>query len=137
MAATSAASAMMKPADAARAPEGPTKTTTGVRAAIIRDTIVRVDSRSPPGVRSTSTTTVAPLVSARVIASSTNSAAIGWMMPSYSATTARGDTSAVVPTTRGSEPPSKEAVRSAAPAVIRPTVAFYAAYILPSSAEGP
>ena len=43
----------MKPAEAARAPAGPTKTTTGARAAIIRDTIARVDSSGPPGVRST------------------------------------------------------------------------------------
>ena len=65
--ATSAASAMMKPAEAARAPDGPTKTTTGVRAAIIRDTIVRVESSRPPGVRSTRTVTAAPVVSARAI----------------------------------------------------------------------
>jgi hypothetical protein len=77
IATTSAASAMMKPADAARAPDGPTNTTMGVRAAIMRDTMARVESSSPPGVRSTSTRTVAPEVSARAIASSTNSAATG------------------------------------------------------------
>jgi membrane-bound ClpP family serine protease len=40
----------MNPADAARAPEGPTNTTTGARDVIMRDTIVRVESSSPPGV---------------------------------------------------------------------------------------
>jgi len=62
IAATSAARAM-NPADAARAPAGPTNTAIGVRAAIMRDTIVRVDSSSPPGVRSTSTRVAAPDVS--------------------------------------------------------------------------
>ncbi len=56
IAATSAAMVMMNPADAARAPEGPTKITTGVEAASIRDTMARVDSRSPPGVRKVKTT---------------------------------------------------------------------------------
>ena len=75
--ATSAASTMMNPAEAARAPDGPTKTTTGARAAIMRDTIVRVESSRPPGVRSSITVTAAPVESARVIARSITSAAIG------------------------------------------------------------
>ena len=49
----------MKPADAARAPDGPTKTATGVRAVIIRETIARVESTRPPGVRSVNTTSAA------------------------------------------------------------------------------
>src|SRR6188474_3121453 len=63
IAATSDASVMMKPADAALPPDGPTKTTTGARDVIMRDTIARVDSSSPPGVRRTNTTMSAPEVS--------------------------------------------------------------------------
>ena len=59
MAATSAAIVSTNPADAARAPDGATNTTTGARDVIMRETIVRVDSRSPPGVRRTKTTSVA------------------------------------------------------------------------------
>ena len=40
MAATSAAMVRMKPADAARAPDGPTKTATGARDVIMRETMV-------------------------------------------------------------------------------------------------
>ena len=39
IAATSAAIVRMNPAEAARAPDGPTKTTTGARDVIIRDTM--------------------------------------------------------------------------------------------------
>jgi len=46
-----------------------TSTTTGALDVIMRDTIVRVESRRPPGVRSTSTTSSAPEVSAASIAS--------------------------------------------------------------------
>ncbi len=94
--ATSAARVMRNPADAARPPAGPTNTTTGAWATIIRDTMARVDSSSPPGVRSTMTVRVAPRASARVITSSMNSAATGWMIPSYSATMATGDVGAAV-----------------------------------------
>ena len=90
MTATSAAMVRMNPADAARAPDGPTNTTTGARDAIIRETMSRVESSRPPGVRRTITTTSAPAASAWVIASSMYSAAMGWMMPSSSATTAVG-----------------------------------------------
>jgi len=76
----------MNPADAARAPDGPTNTTTGARDVIIRDTILRVESSRPPGVRNTSTTSSAPDVSAASIASMKYSAVIGWMMPSISVT---------------------------------------------------
>ena len=50
----------MKPAEAARAPAGATKIATGVVAAIMRETIARVESTSPPGVRSVNTTSAAP-----------------------------------------------------------------------------
>jgi hypothetical protein len=90
MTATSAASARMKPADAARAPDGPTNTTTGARDASMRDTMARVESSSPPGVRRMMITTAAPDVSASFTASVRYSADTGWMMPSNSATTAMG-----------------------------------------------
>ncbi len=64
MTATSAAMVMTNPAEAARAPDGATNTTTGARDVIMRETIVRVESSSPPGVRRTKTTTAAPDVSA-------------------------------------------------------------------------
>ena len=51
MAATSAAMVMRKPADAARFPDGPTKTTTGTRDLMMALLISRVESTSPPGVR--------------------------------------------------------------------------------------
>ena len=50
----------MKPAEAARAPDGDTKIATGVLSAIMLDTIARVESTSPPGVRSVNTTRTAP-----------------------------------------------------------------------------
>ena len=59
MAATSAAIVSTNPADAARDPDGATNTTTGARDVMMRETIVRVDSSSPPGVRRTKTTSVA------------------------------------------------------------------------------
>ena len=64
MAAMSAAMVITKPADAARAPEGATSTATGAREVIMRDTIVRVESSRPPGVRRMKTTRSAPEVSA-------------------------------------------------------------------------
>ena len=85
IAATSAAIVRMKPADAARAPAGPTKIATGVLAAIIRVTMVRVESTRPPGVRSVKTTSAAPARSARSIVSIMYSAETGWMMLSTSA----------------------------------------------------
>ena len=77
MTATSAASAITKPADAARAPDGPTKTTTGARDVIMRETIARVESSRPPGVRRMNTTTSAPDESAWLIVSMKYSAEIG------------------------------------------------------------
>ncbi len=83
--ATSAASTRMKPADAARAPDGPTRTAMGVRATSMRLTMVCVDSTSPPGVRSVKTSSEAWSASARSMADTMNSADTGWMMPSTSA----------------------------------------------------
>ena len=80
IATTSAAIARMKPADAARAPDGPTKTATGVRAASIRVTMARVESTRPPGVSRVKTTRAAPSRSARSIVSIMYSADTGWMM---------------------------------------------------------
>ena len=85
MAATSAAIVRMNPADAARAPAGPTKIATGVLAAIMRETIARVESSSPPGVRNVNTTSAAPAASARLSVSIMYSADTGWMMPSTTA----------------------------------------------------
>jgi hypothetical protein len=77
MAATSAAMARMKPAEAARAPAGPTNTATGVRAASMRVTMSRVESTSPPGVRSVNTTSDASARSAASIVAIMNSAETG------------------------------------------------------------
>ncbi len=85
IAATSAAIVRMNPAEAARAPDGDTKIATGTFAAIIRVTIARVESSSPPGVRKVNTTSTAPAISACSIASIMNSAETGWMMPSTTA----------------------------------------------------
>ena len=49
IAATSAAIVIRKPADAARFPDGPTKTATGVRARMIALLMSRVESTRPPG----------------------------------------------------------------------------------------
>jgi hypothetical protein len=67
MALMSAAMVSKKPADAARAPAGAAKTATGVFAAIMWDTMARVESTRPPGVRSVNTMSVAPFRSARSI----------------------------------------------------------------------
>ena len=64
IAATSAAIVIRNPAEAARAPLGPTKTTTGVRDSMMLVLMSRVASTRPPGVRSTSTTRSAPAASA-------------------------------------------------------------------------
>jgi hypothetical protein len=85
MAATSAAMVRMNPAEAARAPAGDTKITTGVLEAIMLDTMVRVESSSPPGVRNVNTTRTAPARSARSSVSIMYSAETGWMMPSTTA----------------------------------------------------
>ena len=73
----SAAIVRKKPADAARAPAGATKTATGVFAAIMRETMERVESTRPPGVRSVNTMSVAPLRSASSIVSIMYSADTG------------------------------------------------------------
>ena len=64
MMATSAAMVSRNPAEAARDPDGPTKTATGVRAASIFVMMLRVESTRPPGVRSVKTTRAAPRASA-------------------------------------------------------------------------
>ena len=68
IAATSAAIVIRNPAEAARLPDGPTKTATGVFAAIIALMMSRVESTRPPGVRSMNTSSAAPSASARAIA---------------------------------------------------------------------
>lgn len=85
MAATSAAMVRMKPAEAARAPAGPTKTATGVFAASMCETMARVESTSPPGVRSVRTTKSAPAASAQSSVSAMSSADTGWMTLSTTA----------------------------------------------------
>ena len=85
IAATSAAIVRMNPADAARAPDGATKIATGVLAATMCVTMARVDSTSPPGVRSVSTTSAAPARSARSSVLVTYSADTGWMRLSTTA----------------------------------------------------
>ena len=61
----SAARMRMNPAEAARAPDGPTKIATGVFAATMADTMARVESTRPPGVRRVKTTSDAPAIFAR------------------------------------------------------------------------
>ena len=77
IASMSAAIVRKKPADAARAPAGATKTATGVFAAIMRETMDRVESTRPPGVRRVNTMSVAPLRSASSIVSIMYSADTG------------------------------------------------------------
>ena len=67
IAAMSAAMVMRKPADAARLPDGPTKTATGVFALMIALLMSRVESSRPPGVRSVMTISAAFSASARAI----------------------------------------------------------------------
>ena len=74
MAATSAASVMNTPADPARAPPGPTQTTTGTSLASMRWTMSRVASRCPPGVSSAMATAAYPSSFARASPASTYSA---------------------------------------------------------------
>ena len=90
IAAMSAAMMSRNPADAARAPDGATKTATGVAAEIMRDTIARVESTRPPGVRRMKTISVAWAASAASMACVMYSAETGWMMPSTSATYTTG-----------------------------------------------
>ena len=63
------ASVMNTPAEPAREPDGATKTATGTLAFMMRLTMARVDSRSPPGVSSMMTRQTAPSASDRSIAS--------------------------------------------------------------------
>ncbi len=79
MAAMSAASRMKKPADAARAPAGPTKTITGTFDVISFSTMERVESSSPPGVVISMTTASECSLAARARPRSMNSSLIGWI----------------------------------------------------------
>ena len=65
MAATSATTVMRNPAEAARAPEGPTNTATGTGELSMASMICRIDVSRPPGVSSLSTTRGAPWAAAR------------------------------------------------------------------------
>ncbi len=64
IAAMSAAMVIRKPAEAARFPDGPTNTATGVFARMMALLMSRVESTRPPGVRSVITTSAAPAASA-------------------------------------------------------------------------
>src|SRR3954447_1478745 len=90
IAAMSAAMVIRNPAEAARLPDGPTKMATGVRAAMMALLMSRVESRSPPGVRSVNTISRAPSASAVAIALRMNSDVTGWMMPSTVALSTMG-----------------------------------------------
>jgi hypothetical protein len=68
MAATSAASMMKNPAEAAFAPDGPTQTTIGISEASIRLTMSSIAVTSPPGVSSWIKTRSSPSASASSIA---------------------------------------------------------------------
>src|SRR5262249_5059522 len=94
IAAMSAAIVMRKPAEAARLPAGPTKTATGVLAAMIALLMSRVESSRPPGVWSVKTISAAPSASALAMAERMNSEATGWMMPSTVAVSTIGARSA-------------------------------------------
>ena len=82
MAATSAASRMKKPADAARAPEGATYTITGTGDASIFAMIERVESTRPPGVRNSISTASALVCRACSMARPMYSSLMGWMVSS-------------------------------------------------------
>ncbi len=84
IAAMSAATVITKPAEAARAPDGPTKTATGVRQLSISSMIWRIELSRPPGVSIRITTSGACSASARSIACTTCAALTAWTTPSSS-----------------------------------------------------
>ena len=84
IAATSAATVITNPAEAARAPDGPTKTATGVRQLSILSTIWRIELSRPPGVSTRITTSGACSASARSIACTTCAALTACTTPSSS-----------------------------------------------------
>ncbi len=86
IAATSAATVMMKPAEAARAPDGPTNTATGVVQLSMLSTICRIELSRPPGVSMRTTSSGAFWASARSIACTTWAALTAWTTPSSSTT---------------------------------------------------
>jgi len=73
---------MKKPADAARAPGGFTKTTTGTGEVAMAVVMSRVVSTSPPGVSSSITTSEAPRSAASRRARSMNCCDAGWIVSS-------------------------------------------------------
>src|SRR5262245_26714705 len=86
MAATSATIVMRKPADAARAPEGPTNTATGVLQLSILAMSCRIEVSRPPGVSMRMMTSGAPSASARSMACTTWPALTACTTPSSSTT---------------------------------------------------
>jgi len=82
MATRSAARAIMKPADAARAPEGATQTAVGTGLDRKPCMMSRIETSRPPGVESRSRKRAAFSSSARRRASRTNSAVTGEMASS-------------------------------------------------------
>src|SRR3984885_13787765 len=83
IAATSAASTMMHPADAARAPRGATNTITGARAFISRWMISRIEESRPPGVSSWRTNAAEFRASASEMPRAIYSALAALMDPEY------------------------------------------------------
>ena len=79
IAAMSADIRMKKPAEAAWAPLGATKITTGVRAPSTAVVMSRVEVISPPAVSSSTITAAAPRRSASWMASAISSAETGWI----------------------------------------------------------
>jgi len=82
IAATSAEIRMKKPADAARAPGGLTKTTTGTGEVVMAVVMSRVVSTSPPGVSNSITTNTASRSTASASARSMNCCDAGWIVSS-------------------------------------------------------
>ncbi len=121
MAATSAASVMNTPADPARAPPGPTQTTTGTSLASMRWTMSRVASRCPPGVSSAMATAAYPSSFARESPASTYSAVPVVMGAFTSRRRTRGRAgSAAAPVRRAPIAPAEARAATSARRVARP-----------------
>jgi hypothetical protein len=90
MAATSPASRMKKPAEAARAPLGATYVTTGMGAATIFSMDSRMASMRPPGVFRRTSSNAASSCLACWMARDRISAVTGWIIPSTSTASTRG-----------------------------------------------
>ena len=91
IAAMSAARTMKQPAEAARAPRGPTNTITGTRAFISFWIISRMEESRPPGVSSSRTNAAAFCASASAIPRVMYSALAGPIGPAYEITTTSDD----------------------------------------------